>query len=206
MGIDNRFKFAIPIYGAGYVTEADTYMGISDTDKEAFVRNNYDGRTYFKNVTYPTFWVNGTNDAHFPMTMTNQSCAEMKVPSKIRYDVRMAHGENIPMKLNEIYTFADYVLMGGDALTTFDTPKINGNIASVTYKSKYKISSAQLCYTLDNGTWNVRNWNTTSATVSGNTISANIPIGAKTIYFNATDSRGLMTTSVYRSRLSFNKQ
>lgn len=197
MGVDNRLKFAIPVYGAGFVTEADSYLGISNTAKEAFVRNNYDGRTYFDNVTFPTFWINGTNDVHFPMTMTNQSANDMQVPAKIRYEVRMSHGETTAMSLDEVYTFADHALTVGDGLTNFETPTSDGTNVSVNFSSNYSISSAQLCYTLDEDTWYDRYWNTTAATVSGTTISVAIPSGATNIYFKATDSRGLMTTSEY---------
>jgi len=198
MGIDSRCNWAIPVYGSGYLSEMDTYMGASLQDAKAdFVNTNYDGSAYFNNVTCPTLWVNGTNDIHFAMTGTQKSFQSVQGPATLRYTLRMPHGHTPAMNFEELYTFADHVVNGAEALPVLSEPVAESNTASVSFSSDLTVTSAKLLYTLDDSTWSDRYWNETNATISGDTISAEIPEDATTIYFTATDSRGLMVSSEY---------
>ena len=75
MGVDNRFKFAIPVYGCGFLPGSDGHQGnsIQPGEQSDIVSKYWDGSAYFNNVSIPTFWVNGTNDKHFPMPSTQES-------------------------------------------------------------------------------------------------------------------------------------
>ncbi len=195
MGVDNRFSFAVPVYGAGFLSESDGHQGTAMSAAEAVVVNTYfDGSVYFDNVTYPTMWVNGTNDHHFALTTQQKSSRAVNGPTFLRYTLGMAHGGTPPRLVEEIYAFAQNVVNGAPTLPVLGNPQIASNTASVTFSANSNVTSGKLYYTLDEGKWNERQWNETNASVSGNTISANVPSGATTIYFGATNSLGYVTS------------
>ncbi|MGJ8692939.1 MAG: alpha/beta hydrolase family protein [Thalassotalea sp.] len=200
IGLDNRLKWAVPVYGGGYLSDSDGSQGLA-LQNEAIrevVNENFDGRSYFSNVTIPTLWINGTNDSNFAMPVTKQSSQALSYSAKLRYSLRLRHNNTYVTRLEEIAAFADTVIKGTQAMPELDTPVVNvSSVAMVTFTTNVGLSSAQLLYTTDNGTWYDRYWLAIDATISGNTITASVPAGATTIYFTATDTRGLMVSSEY---------
>ncbi|MEX0321878.1 MAG: acetylxylan esterase [Puniceicoccaceae bacterium] len=200
MGVDNRFKFAIPVYGCGFLPDSDGNQGeaIKPGKHSEVVFDNYDGSAYFSNVTYPTFWVNGTNDKHFPMPSTQNSANATIGPVTIRYELEMRHGHYPGWEPKEIYAFADSVVKGGTPLAKIGKPKITVDGAiEVSYSSSNQIKLAKLLYTKDTTAWPVRKWIEVPADVSASSLSAAVPEGATVLYFNATDERGLMVSSQF---------
>lgn len=200
IGLDNRLKWAVPVYGGGYLSDSDGSQGVAlqNEDIAAVVNANFDGRSYFSNVTIPTLWINGTNDSNFAMPVTKQSSEALSVPAKLRYSLRLKHNNTYVTNLEEIAAFADTVINGEEPMAEVGKPSVNSsNVATVSYTTSVGLSSGQLLYTLDDGTWYDRYWYAIDATVSGNTITANVPSGTTTLYFTATDSRGLMVSSEY---------
>ena len=170
MGVDNRFKFAVPVYGCGFLPDSDGHQGeaIKPGQQTDVVNANFDGSAYFKNVTIPTLWVNGTNDNHFTMPITQQSSQTVQGPATLRYQFEMGHGHGSGWRPEEVYTFADSVVNEGKPLVQFDKPKIDGDQASVTYTASTKIANAELLYTADStSAWPKRKWRKTPATISG---------------------------------------
>lgn len=197
MGVDNRFKFAIPIHGSGFLSEADTYLGraLADLDKRTFVNTHFDAAAFFDKIDYPVFWINGTNDNHFSMNINNKSVNALD-DATMRYGLEMSHG-TIPY--NEVITFANQVVNNGIPLLKFNSPSILGTTISAGYISSEQVVQAQLCYTTDTDdvAWSDRVWNAIPATITNNKIIAEIPADANVIYLNATDNRGLLVTTTY---------
>lgn len=199
MGVDNRYSFAVPVYGCGFLPDSDGHQGdaIKPGKQSKLVNKYFDGSAYFKNVSIPTLWVNGTNDKHFSMPATQESSRSVKGPAMLRYELRMRHGHYPGWAPEEIYAFAESIVGQGDPLIQFEKPLNNGTEASVSFFSSRKVTSAELLYTTDRGIWNQRNWEVVPVKVSGSDISAAIPEGATAIFFTATDDRDLMVSSEY---------
>jgi len=199
MGVDDRYKFAIPVYGCGFLPDSDGHQGdaIKPGKHTKIVNKYYDGSAYFSNVSIPTLWVNGTNDKHFSMPATQASSQAVKGPATLRFELRMKHGHYPGWAPEEIYAFAESIVGKGDPLILLGKPQINGEKADISYKTANKVSKAELLYTLDEGIWNQRTWEVAPASISGSNISASIPEGATTICFTATDKNDLMVSSEY---------
>jgi len=199
MGVDKRFKFAIPVYGCGFLPDSDGHQGDAiESGKQSRVVNKYfDGSAYFSNVTIPTLWVNGTNDKHFSMPATQESSRSVNGPATLRYELRMRHGHYPGWAPEEIYAFASSIAQEGDPLILFAKPQINESQASISFTASKKIIKAELMFTMDEGIWNQRTWEVAPASVSGSSLSASIPEGATTICFTATDEGDLMVSSEY---------
>lgn len=69
VGVDTRFKFGIPVYGAGYNHEDVTgeLAGVFQMDDEslAIYRERFDPSVYMKHCKIPMFWLAGANDHAF---------------------------------------------------------------------------------------------------------------------------------------------
>lgn len=199
MGVDHRFKFAIPVYGCGFLPESDGHQGqaIEPGRHTEVVNRYYDGSAYFENVTIPTLWVNGTNDKHFTMPSTQASSQAVSGPATLRYELEMPHGHGPGWRPGEIYAFADSVVQDAAPLVQFDKPRVKGDQASVEFRSVTKVMKAEFLVTPDTTAWPSRRWQTVPATVVGSTIKATIPEGTVALYFNATDERGFMVSSEF---------
>ncbi len=196
MGVDSRFAFAIPVYGCGFLPGSDGHQGesIMPGKHAEIVTKYFDGSAYFKNVKIPTLWVNGTNDNHFPLPSTQQSAQAVNGEASLRIGLRMAHGHGAGWEPELIYAFAKSVVANGTPILKFKKTKLKKTQVKVDATNK-KVVKAQLLYTTDNGIWNKRNWDTMSATISGNTLSAAVPKGCTALFFNAWDEDNLMVSS-----------
>ena len=198
MGVDNRFKFAIPAYGCGFLIGSDGHQGraIKKGKHWDTVANNYDGSAYFQNVTMPTLWVNGTNDYHFSMPATLKSSQAVKGPATLRYEVKMKHGHGPVWFTEECYAFADSIINKSAPLLKISPPKKDNSILSAEVTGEIK--SAELLYTLDKDKiWPDREWLSAKAEVKGSQIQAQIPQGAVAVFFNIKDNRDLMVSSEF---------
>ncbi|MCM8542690.1 MAG: prolyl oligopeptidase family serine peptidase, partial [Lentisphaeraceae bacterium] len=198
MGVDYRFKFAIPGYGCGFLIGSEGHQGriIKKGKHWDTVAKYYDGSAYFSNVKIPTLWVNGTNDYHFSMPATQKSSQAVQGPATIRFGVKMPHGHGPVWRTKECYAFADSVVKGAPALLKVSTPNIQQNKVSAEVTGEAK--SVDLIYTIDKDKiWPDREWKTTKAEINGSQVSATIPKDAIAIFFNAKDSRGLMVSSEF---------
>ena len=198
MGVDYRFKFAIPGYGCGFLIGSEGHQGriIKKGKHWDTVAKYYDGSAYFSNVKIPTLWVNGTNDYHFSMPATQKSSQAVQGPATIRFGVKMPHGHGPVWRTKECYAFADSIVKGAPALPKVSTPNIQQNKVSAEVTGEAK--SVDLIYTIDKDKiWPDREWKTTKAEINGSQVSATIPKDAIAIFFNAKDSRGLMVSSEF---------
>lgn len=199
MGVDNRFKFAIPVYGCGFLPGSDGHQGdVIEAGPQSDTVNKYwDGSAYFSNVKIPTLWVNGTNDKHFTMPITQASSRAVNGPATMRFQLRMRHGHYPGWAPEEIYAFANSIVLKGNQLIQFDSPLIKEELASVSFTYPGKVKEAKLLYTLENGVWPKRKWEETTANISGSAISAGIPEGATALFFTAKDENDMMLSSEF---------
>ncbi|MCH2209643.1 MAG: hypothetical protein MK132_27810 [Lentisphaerales bacterium] len=160
------------------------------------VAKYYDGSAYFKNVNYPTLWVNGTNDFHFDLPATQKSSNAVSGSVTLRYQLQMGHGHQAVWNTKECYAFADSVIKGKTSLLKVKKPKLQGSTLSV--KTIGKISKAKLLYT--KGTekvWPDREWAEIPAALNGQTVAGDIPDGATAVYFNIYDTNNMMVSSEF---------
>ncbi|MCM8528513.1 MAG: prolyl oligopeptidase family serine peptidase, partial [Lentisphaeraceae bacterium] len=198
IGVDNRFKFAIPAYGCGFLPGSEGHQGriIKEGKHWDTVAKYYDGSAYFKNVKIPTLWVNGTNDYHFSMPATQKSSQAVSGNSTLRFQVRMKHGHGPVWKTQECYAFADSIIKKTAPLLKVSRPLIKGS--NIISEASDKVSSAELVYTVDKDkNWPEREWNKVQADISGNQVKAALPKDAIAAFFNLKDNKGLMISSEF---------
>ena len=199
IGIDDRFKFAVPVYGCGFLPGSEGHQGraIKDGKHRECVVKHYDGSAYFGNVKMPTLWVNGTNDFHFSMPATQKSSRAVQGSSTLRFQHGMRHGHGPGWAPREIYAFADSVVKSGTALPRLGEMKVSSGAASCAYTSAKGIKKAALFHTADTCIWPDREWTSIPAKVVGDSLTATVPKGEVAVFFSLTDERGLTVTSMF---------
>jgi hypothetical protein len=196
IGYDNRYAFAIPIYGSGYLDQALSYMesafGIAGTKKL------WSAADRFGNVHFPVLWMCWTNDQAFSINSNSLSYDATKAAGAV-FCAKMNwnHGHSAGFNPPEIFRFADSVCMGGGALTSCVTEpsgrsfsftiKTPGDATGVTAKAYYltqKLSYSQkgsdTTATID------QKWESINCTVNGNTVTGALPADAVQYYVEIT--------------------
>ncbi|MFC3798678.1 dienelactone hydrolase family protein [Cohnella sp. GCM10012308] len=112
IGQDERFAFAVPVYGSGYLQESQG--DFRSKMAPAPIASLWDPSVYFDAVKMPTLWLNGDLDYAFSPDATSKSAAATGGSLCLLPD--MGHGHAEGWAPSEIYRFADGVTKGGPGL------------------------------------------------------------------------------------------
>tara|TARA_B100000941_G_scaffold227121_2_gene169367 strand:+ start:521 stop:1753 length:1233 start_codon:yes stop_codon:yes gene_type:complete len=118
-GLDDRNKFAIPVYGCGHLTAASTWMNnpeaesgfniLGDELTELWMEN-FDPSSYIEQVTYPMLFVNGTNDFAYHPPAWQNTYLQCQGPVTLVQRLRMDHGHWEGQTPREILAFVNNIL------------------------------------------------------------------------------------------------
>lgn len=200
-GVDPRLKFAIPVYGCGFISEesvdGSTFVGQKGTSEQrAAWHELWDPAHFLPHAKLPMLWLSGTNDFAFTMRAWQQS---YRLPQGLRtlcLRVRMPHTHGPASEdAAEIQTFADSIVKDGLKTVQIMEQNVHSGTASVTFASPKPLNRAELNFTRDSGRWQDRTWESVPANLEGNRASALVPPKATVYYFNLIDDRGQITSS-----------
>jgi dienelactone hydrolase len=202
-GVDDRFRFAAPVYGCGYLGDNSHWLpSFEKMGKEKATRwlDLWDPSRYLPMATKPMLWVNGTNDFAYPMDSWQKSYKSPKNMRTLCLRVRMPHGHGAAGENpEEIKVFADSVLKDGVPLPTMTGQARKGNEVWATYQSKSPVRKAELNFTRDTGKWQDRKWESIAATIDARRkkIVATLPEGTTVYYWNLFDDRDCAVSTVH---------
>lgn len=204
-GVDSRFKFAVPVYGCGFLGEDSVWKpDFEKMGKEKATKwlGLWDPSVYLLNAKMPMLWVDGTNDFAYPPDSLQKSYRLPKGKRTICMRVRMTHAHGGPGENpEEIHALADALLMGKPPLMQITKTGHDGTTVWATYAGPSPIQSAELNYTTDSGEWQKRNWQTVPATMDAlqPRVYATLPAGVTAYYFNLTDMRNLIVSTEHET-------
>ncbi len=199
--IDDRFKAAVPVYGCGFLHDGESVQrtqidSLTSESKRQWIQQ-YDPSSHLANCRVPIFFVNGTNDKHYPLVSYSRSFQLVDKDKSIRIEPNMKHSHPAGWAPKEIGLFIDSQLRGGDPLPTLgQCERTNGQIEA-SLSSTTKIQSATLHYTTDRGPLIKRKWQSQPATASEDSVTAQDIPDATILYLSVTDERdALVSTDV----------
>ena len=201
IGVDNRFKFAIPVYGCGYLDESETYFSNYFKDEKNSVM--WDPANFAARSTVPTLYVNSDSDEHFSINSTTKSSV---VTSGSRMVIRnsFGHSHSHAWNFEQIYAFDDGMVNGYDPFITITSQKAENGTFTATYTAPegitaqsadlYYITTSKLPYGgKDNITWT----KISGGTIANNTVSFTLPDGATFCYATVKDNNGNLISSKF---------
>ena len=203
-GIDDRYAFAIPVYGCGFLQDTPHYKNLLadlTTEQQQFYLQNWEPSLYLPLQQQPSLFVNGTNDFHFTMNSFTKTYRASKNEKYLYIAHNMKHGHRPAWEPEEIYAFADYIVKKGKRPLI---PKFKGlrKKNQLIYGCDGKATEAYLYTTTDTADWGRDNytWQQTSMdfSKSGKIISAKLPSNVQAYFVNIRDSEGRMYSSPMR--------
>ncbi len=200
IGVDNRFAFAIPSYGCGYLYGSETYMADAMTDDEKL----WDPSSFIGNSDLPILWMNGDKDGNFSLTSTTKSIALAEENSYPCIIPNFGHNHSTTWNRPEPYAFADYVLGRNGAKEFIRAESAEQNGSSVTVNTNRNAVSAVLYYTtsetltyVDKGTTATFSYTAVNASeANANAFTFTLPTDAKKYYITFKDEKNNNSSTV----------
>ena len=203
-GLDNRFCFAVPVYGCGFLGDNSSWkygsLRRQGAKKAKKWLELWDPSNYVGQATMPMLFCNGTNDPHYRPDSWQKTYRLVKTPRTLAMRVRMKHGHPPHGDPPEITVFADSISKKGIPLTKITGQGISGSKAWVKFESKARIVKAVLNYTTDSGCWTKRKWESKAAKLNSkkNKCTAQLPGNWTAYYFNIYDNRKCLVSSEHQ--------
>ena len=199
-GIDQRFAFAAPVYGCGFLTGNSTWLGDFENMKPGSSerwRRLWDPSVYLPQVKCPMLWVNGTNDFAFPMDSWQKSYRLPGGSRTLSLRVRMEHAHPPGENVTEIHALAEALFRNGSPLPQITRCSLESGVLTASFESREPIATAELCYTTDTGPWVDRHWQTLPAELDdpNGMASAGLPDATAVCYLNLIDTRDRVVSS-----------
>lgn len=199
--VDTRLKFAVPVYGCGFISEesddGSTFVGAKGTpDQRAAWRALWDPAVRLPSAKVPMLWLTGTNDFAFTLRAWQRSYRAAPGTAALSLRVRMPHGHGgAGENPEEIRAFADSIVGTGAPLVRVLEQGIDKQAAWARYVSDTPLTRAELNFTRGSGRWQDRLWETTPAVIADGRVTAELPAGATVCYFNLVDARSLIVST-----------
>jgi len=196
-GVDNRFRFAAPVYGCGFTTEhafAQSVLGLGEERADRWMRW-WDPSAYLANAKMPMLWLSGSNDFAYTLNALQKSYRLPQTPRTLCIRLRMPHGQGQGSAPEEIAVFADSILKDAPPLAKITEQIKDGSTVGATFESSVPIVKAELNYTCDTGRWQDRKWEAVPAAIQGTKVTATLPENAKVYYVNLIDERKLVVST-----------
>ena len=205
IGVDNRFKFAIPVYGAGfnhedYTSSLASVFAFDDATMEKYAKS-FDPAAYTPYSNLPTLWICGANDHAFSLYCNQRSADLCKGEARFSWRASLTHGQQPGdgNGLPEIFDFANYIVKGeDDKLLRIDEGTFSEGVVTVNTQNSVGVKKAKLFwsenpaeYWHDSG--NV--WVEEEVTVNGSVLTATVPETAVFAFMQITDNNDKVVSS-----------
>ena len=200
-GLDHRFKASVPVYGCGYIYKNGPWLAefeaMSDSDRQRWIEL-YDPSQYLGSCQTPTFFVNGTNDFAYLPDIYEQSYQLVKGERNFQITVEMGHGHHQGWAPAEIELFLAQNLRDGAPLPTIEKPTVYQGQLRAQISTVTELRSANLHFTTDKEPYPNCKWETVSAEIIGQHITAGVPSTVCCIFlFTVEDERGAVVSSPF---------
>jgi dienelactone hydrolase len=198
MGLDKRFRFAVPIYGCGYLGEESIVT--AELNKLGEKRRSkwfkcWDPSNYIPNAKLPTLWVTGSNDVAYSLGIVNHSYHIHGGKPTLSIGIRYGHSHESGWKRQESFAFADSCSGKGKPLIRIMKYGRENNKAFIVFNTQTGLKRVTLCYTNDEGKWKDRYWRTRKAIIKSDIASSIVLPEAKACFFNIVNAEGLIVSS-----------
>ncbi len=200
MGIDDRFAFAIPVYGCGNMADVDNKWGVA-LGTNAYYRNVWDSVNYLNRAKMPALWFTWPNDHHFPLDSQAASYHSMSAPFMVSLLPGMKHSTRAAWTPPDSYAFAKSIVEDGAPWCTQIEESFDDQNWQVVFKSSKPLDRALLVSTTDTGYTGSRIWEEKVVSLQLRkgewVVDAQVPEGTTACFINVI-SNGLTVSTHYR--------
>jgi dienelactone hydrolase len=166
-GVDSRFAFVIPVYGAGFIHESDNpglaqWFPPKNMSAKQFedYKSQWDPSAHLPRAKMPMLFVSSVADPVFQVDIFSKSALAAGGPSTLCLRPWMIHAHGSGWDdAAEICDFADSVVKDGKLWHKIERPEVEPKKDIVRAKFKADISEAWVYFTTGQGLWKDRKWN-----------------------------------------------
>ncbi|MCQ2379002.1 MAG: hypothetical protein MJ016_07360, partial [Victivallaceae bacterium] len=145
-----------------------------------YAGDSFEPKYFVKNLNVPTLWVAGTNDAAFEIAQWQKTVQDAPGTRAASLVVRLDH-DHVGWDYEIVRRYADSFTGKDTALPAVSPLAVeNGAAKAIIVSPGDGIRRAELIYSTENPGVN-RKWETLPAAVEADTVSAQIPAGAKAV-------------------------
>ena len=203
IGIDDRFQFAIPVFGCGDMDNADNGWGRA-LKGEPMYEDVWDPTLRLGNVTIPILWFSWPGDPNFPIDRFAVSYRAAPGPRMVTLVPGMGHSTAQATARSDTYAFAESVLSTGLPWCEQRLLSINGDDVSVKFWSSKTLTAASLVSTTNSVVTSGRTWVESSITLQdlGNGLwqaSTTLPANTTGWMINVTDGSSIVSSGLQES-------
>ena len=216
IGYDDRFAFAIPIYGSGYLDEGLSWM--KDNFGGTATKELWLAQDNFAQVTTPVLWLCWNDDNCFSVNSQSKSyldTVQNNADTRLSMINKMMHSHSCGWTPGESMAFADSIVKDGGKLTGFVTQPAGKSInVTLDVDAAATAVSATLYYITEEMTYSTQDkfklgtpsthmdqtWQTAALTVSDGTVTGELPASAEGYYIEVKTTIGgkqYVTCSAY---------
>ena len=197
--VDSRFKAAVPVYGCGFLYDGESVQRpmidrLEPRQRAEWIRL-HDPSRFLRHCRVPIFFVNGTNDRHYPLKSYVRTYKLVRGAVTLRIEAGMRHSHGHGWAPLEIGRFVDHHLLKKQAMVQLEEPEVNGALVSSKFPADQKPIRAVLQYTNDQGPLVDRKWKSIEATLATGIVSAKLPADATIWCLAVTEEDGAMVTT-----------
>ncbi|MGJ8677952.1 MAG: LamG-like jellyroll fold domain-containing protein [Akkermansiaceae bacterium] len=195
IGIDDRFAFAIPVYGCGHKFSSSNQYG-SRLGNNAKYNLLWDPFLRIDRATMPSLWLSWPQDNHFPMDSQAYTYNKHGGEYSVSIVHGMGHSNGAAQGRPEPIDYADSIVETGAPWSTQKSFNTSGSEATVVFNSTKDLHTARLLWTADFDLTTTNNSNNrawTNEQISDPvdngdgtfTVTATIPDNATAYFINA---------------------
>jgi dienelactone hydrolase len=167
IGIDDRFKFAIPTYGCGNKSIAENIYGDALGDNDLY-KEVWDPMVRITNATLPVLWFSWPQEWHFPLNCQRDTYTAAPGVRMVSLVPGMQHGHPAAWNRPESYAFADSIISNGTPWCIQQSAVLSNGVATAVFQTLETLDSATLISTTDLGLTGDRIWTESPASLVDN--------------------------------------
>ncbi|MEX1048671.1 MAG: acetylxylan esterase [Akkermansiaceae bacterium] len=162
IGIDDRFAFAIPVYGAGNKHTIDNHFGRALANSPVYL-HAWDPDLRIHLATMPALWFSWPRENNFSLDSQAHTYTAAGGPRMVSLVPGMSHSHRAAWSRPESYDFADSIVASGTPWCARTQVSLTGQSAQVAFNSDRPLTAASLIHTADVGFTGTREWFETPA-------------------------------------------
>ena len=207
--IDDRFAFAAPVYGTGFLYDHSGMTKQMKAYNETGKRWDelWDPRHFLPAADLPVLWSVGATDHAFRLDSLQRSYDLMKRKPQLAIRKQMWHNHPPEGDPAEITQFANHYAFGKPNLPVFTLAEVrNGRLRVAWEPNGRKVKAAKLVHTKSTDPdWPKRKYEEQTVPVTGDTAACAVPAGAVLYWMNIETADGFISSSRHFTREDLSK-
>lgn len=204
IGFDQRFAFAIPIYGCGFLDGMDSKYGKALKHNDSY-KEVWEPALRIEKFTAPTLWLTGLKENNFSLDVQAQTYRLLNGQDYQSIQPSLKHSHKAGWAPQEPYLFAQSVI-NQQQWPTFSHYQLSVDKASIQVSNAESVSQATLFYTNDSGHTHTRKWHEIPIEVQRSRknilLNVTIPTTATAWLFNIKNNNLINSSEFYERQIS----